>query len=457
MSREETQKAATDTECQLTQEELQTLSDIDSTLYGFLKLNLPENVKKKSLIVKAVKCLEKVLIEFHSTKKYESMMENIAKGNDLDDETEEQFKLYVDIFCKLGHLNLLLEDYSKALSAYQKYLKLKEDHWKNSAFLFGIACVYFHYNSFNCAIKQFRHITYLDPGFIRSNEVHLRLAMMFKFKGDYELSFKHFNLVLIDSNPCTFSKSEIYFHIAHLFEIQGKHKTAKEAYEQLLEKSDLPLNIKAETFKNLGWMHHTVDSLGDKPKRKSLSLNYLEKSIEADPTNGQSLYFLGRCYASLGKVHDAFVSYRSSVDKAEANADTWISIGVLYQQQNQPMDALQAYICAVQLDKSHTAAWSNLGILYENLNQPQDALKCYFNACNGKGPTNPNLLARIKIFQNQISATPASTQRPKQLPCIEDAWNFPISQEIASRQNAAVQGQSVSYRIFIFFFLNIAL
>lgn len=34
--------------------------------------------------------------------------------------------------------------------------------------------------------------------------------------------------------------------------------------------------------------------------------------------------------------------------------------------------------------------------------------------------------------------------RPKQLPCIEDAWNFPISQEIASRQNAAVQGQSVS-------------
>lgn len=25
---------------------------------------------------------------------------------------------------------------------------------------------------------------------------------------------------------------------------------------------------------------------------------------------------------------------------------------------------------------------------------------------------------------------------PKSLPCIEDAWNFPISQEMASRQNA---------------------
>lgn len=132
-------------------------------------------------------------------------------------------------------------------------------------------------------------------------------------------------------------------------------------------------------------MHHTVETLGDKSQRQGLSLHYLQKSIESDPTNGQSLYFLGRIYASLGKIHDAFVSYRSSVDKAEANSDTWCSIGVLYQQQNQPMDALQAYICSVQLDKAHTPAWTNLGLLYENCNQPQDALKCYVNADAGKG------------------------------------------------------------------------
>ena len=112
-------------------------------------------------------------------------------------------------------------------------------------------------------------------------------------------------------------------------------------------------------------MHHTTtDSLGEKPQRQGLSLNLLQKSIEADPTNGQSLYFLGRCYASLGKVHDAFVSYRSSVDRSEGSADTWCSIGVLYQQQNQPMDALQAFICAVQLDKHHGPAWTNLGKIH---------------------------------------------------------------------------------------------
>lgn len=72
-----------------------------------------------------------------------------------------------------------------------------------------------------------------------------------------------------------------------------------------------------------------------------------------------------RCYAQLGKIHDAFTAYRHAIDKAEANADTWCSIGVLYQQQNQPMDALQAYVCAVQLDKNHVAAWTDLGVLYE--------------------------------------------------------------------------------------------
>jgi len=72
-----------------------------------------------------------------------------------------------------------------------------------------------------------------------------------------------------------------------------------------------------------------------------------------------------RCFAQLGKIHDAFTAYRNAIDKAEANADTWCSIGVLFQQQNQPMDALQAYVCAVQLDSNHVAAWTDLGVLYE--------------------------------------------------------------------------------------------
>uniref|UniRef100_A0A8C3JYQ5 [histone H3]-trimethyl-L-lysine(27) demethylase n=1 Tax=Calidris pygmaea TaxID=425635 RepID=A0A8C3JYQ5_9CHAR len=310
-------------------------------------------------------------------------------------------KVESDFFCQLGHFNLLLEDYPKALSAYQRYYSLQSDYWKNAAFLYGLGLVYFHYNAFQWAIKAFQEALYVDPSFCRAKEIHLRLGLMFKVNTDYESSLKHFQLALIDCNPCTLSNAEIQFHIAHLYEIQRKYHSAKEAYEQLLQIENLPAQVKATVLQQLGWMHHTVDQLGDKATKESYAIQYLQKSLEADPNSGQSWYFLGRCYSSIGKVQDAFISYRQSIDKSEASADTWCSIGVLYQQQNQPMDALQAYICAVQLDHGHAAAWMDLGTLYESCNQPQDAIKCYLNATRSKNCSNTSALAaRIKYLQN---------------------------------------------------------
>ncbi|XP_054624838.1 lysine-specific demethylase 6A-like isoform X3 [Dunckerocampus dactyliophorus] len=184
-------------------------------------------------------------------------------------------------------------------------------------------------------------------------------------------------------------------------------------------------------------MHHMVEQLGDKANRDSYAIQCLQKSLEADPNSGQSWYFLGRCYSSIGKVQDAFISYRQSIDKSEASADTWCSIGVLYQQQNQPMDALQAYICAVQLDHSHAAAWMDLGTLYESCNQPHDAIKCYVNATRSKACTNAAVLThRIKCLQAQLSNPQLSSpqSKSKMLPLIEEAWSLPIPAELTSRQ-----------------------
>lgn len=40
------------------------------------------------------------------------------------------------------------------------------------------------------AIKAFQEVLYIDPGFSRSKEIHLRLGLMFKGNTDYELSLK---------------------------------------------------------------------------------------------------------------------------------------------------------------------------------------------------------------------------------------------------------------------------
>ncbi|KAM7041371.1 histone demethylase UTY-like isoform 5-T5 [Molossus nigricans] len=358
----------------LTAEEKEMLDGLDSRLFGFVRLH-EDGARTKTLLGKAVRCYESLILK--------------AEG-----------KVESDFFCQLGHFNLLLEDYPKALSAYQRYYSLQSDYWKNAVFLYGLGLVYFYYNAFHWAIKAFQEVLYVDPSFCRAKEIHLRLGLMFKVNTDYESSLKHFQLALIDCNPCTLSKVEIQFHIAHLYETQQKYHFAKEAYEQLLQTENLPAQVKASVLQQLGWMHHNVDLLGDKATKESYAIQYLQKSLEADPNSGQSWYFLGRCYSSIGKVQDAFISYRQSIDKSEASADTWCSIGVLYQQQNQPMDALQAYICAVQLDHGHAAAWTDLGTLYESCNQPQDAIKCYLNATRSKSCSNTSTLAgRIKFLQ----------------------------------------------------------
>uniref|UniRef100_A0AAX7TSY7 [histone H3]-trimethyl-L-lysine(27) demethylase n=1 Tax=Astatotilapia calliptera TaxID=8154 RepID=A0AAX7TSY7_ASTCA len=394
----------------LTAEERDSLAGIDSSLFGFQKLH-EDGARTKALLMKAVRCYDSLILK--------------AEG-----------KVDPELFCQLGHFNLLLEDYPKALSAYQRYYSLQSDYWKNAAFLYGLGMVYFHYNAFQWAIKAFQEVLYIDPGFSRAKEIHLRLGLMFKVNTDYESSLKHFQLALIDSNPCTLSKAESK-HLFYLFECYKKYRASKEAYESLLQTEDLPAQVKATTLQQLGWMHHTVEQLGDRGSRDSYAIQCLQKSLEADPNSGQSWYFLGRCYSSIGKVQDAFMSYRQSIDKSEANADTWCSIGVLYQQQNQPMDALQAYICAVQLDHSHAAAWMDLGTLYESCNQPHDAIKCYINATRSKGCTNTVALThRIKCLQAQLSNPQLSSlqSKSKMLPLIEEAWSLPIPAELTSRQ-----------------------
>uniref|UniRef100_A0A8C2B7S9 [histone H3]-trimethyl-L-lysine(27) demethylase n=1 Tax=Cyprinus carpio TaxID=7962 RepID=A0A8C2B7S9_CYPCA len=358
----------------LTPQEKDRLASVDSTLFGFQRLH-EDGARTKALLLKAVRCYDVYILK--------------AEG-----------KVEPEVFCQLGHFNLLLEEYPKALSAYQRYYSLQSDYWKNAAFLYGLGLVYFHYNAFHWAIKAFQEVLYIDPSFSRAKEIHLRLGLMFKVNTDYESSLKHFQLALIDSTPCTLSKAE------SKYTPMCKYRIAKEAYESLLQTENLPAQVKATTLQQLGWMHHTVEQLGDKANKSSYAIQCLQKSLEADPNSGQSWYFLG---------------------------------SVLYQQQNQPMDALQAYICAVQLDHSHAAAWMDLGTLYESCNQPQDAIKCYINATCSKSCSNiPTLTARIKCLQAQLCNLPQGSlpSKSKMLPSIEEAWSLPIPAELTSRQGA---------------------
>lgn len=237
-----------------------------------------------------------------------------------------------------------------------------------------------------------------------------------------------------DPTPFTETKEMINFHIGHVYELQGRYEMAKAYYEKVIQSPTCDNQLRAEVLRQLGWMFHTVEEFGQRHQRDESAVKCLSKSLEYDPNNGQTWYFMGRCYAAMSRVHDAFSAYRSSIDKSEANADTWCSIGTLYQQQNQPMDALQAYVCAVQLDKTHSPAWFDLGMLYESLQQFADALHCYQSGIKyGKTEATPAITHRIEILETALKTSAAIFDAlPKQLPSLEEALALPIAAELTA-------------------------
>lgn len=77
---------------------------------------------------------------------------------------------------------------------------------------------FFCFHLYRRATKAFQKLLYVCPDFARSNEVHLRLGLMFKVNHDYVAALKHLQLALHDSSPCTRTKLESKLsHIACVF------------------------------------------------------------------------------------------------------------------------------------------------------------------------------------------------------------------------------------------------
>lgn len=338
----------------------------------------------------------------------------------------------------------------KTLAQYQSRYQSSERPWDQVTLMYGLGLIYMHFNAYDWAIRAFRETLYVQPNFPKVRDVHTRLGLIFKATGQFELSEKHFKLAISDTRPesGTSSNLELEFHLAHLAEIQGKIKQARDAYERLLQENNLPSQLSANIHRQLGWMYFQTDidplSTSHNSKQQQFNpnqsashtnkidaaLNHLNIAYRTD-NDSRTSYYLGRCFTTIGKFQNAFASYRSVIDREESTADTWCSIGVLYHRQNQLTDALQAYIRAVQFDKRHTVAWMNLGILYESHNQFHDALKCYKHTLrsNPSDIDNPIIL-RIKYLQKQISDIETSLGNNRRLKTsdvllsLEDLWNL---------------------------------
>ncbi|KAG8331245.1 Lysine-specific demethylase 6A [Homalodisca vitripennis] len=86
-----------------------------SRQFGFLKLNSPEQSKKKELVVKAVKYLERMLVQAQEQKQRNKTLRK--DENKSPESSSKDINIDPKTFCKLGHFHLLLEDYSKGIAS----------------------------------------------------------------------------------------------------------------------------------------------------------------------------------------------------------------------------------------------------------------------------------------------------------------------------------------------------
>ncbi|KAL3074208.1 hypothetical protein niasHS_015038 [Heterodera schachtii] len=448
---------------------------------SLLSFDFPQRKKysKSSILIRALRETERSLVQLIKRKS-----DRAENQRNAVEEKERMFGIYL----RLGHVNLLAEDFARALSAYQRAYKCKrDDFWRDPSALYGLGLCYFHFRTYRPVIDLFCQLLFSHPYTANSvlSDVHVRLGLSFKSVDNIPLALKHLTIAFEEGHEeCAFPKHFLRFQIAHCFDIAGDVRKAVEEYRKLIDESTVVKfsnHLLAAIYSRLGWIslctrerepkEHQYQKLKDAEK-------LLCKARELSPTDSKANCYLGLCYSEqrreLAKkgaeeqqqpnaangqqqqprynadqaAQNAFVSYRTAIDSDESDANIWRSIGVLYQQQNQPIDALQAFACAVQLNDRHFGAWLDLGHLYESHRQYAEALAAYTKALKATSEPPEQLRTRILAIERELSQIGGpknyslllqqqnQTNRRSDsilLPSIENAWQLGIPAQVRQR------------------------
>ncbi|TQW03091.1 transcriptional corepressor Cyc8 [Cordyceps javanica] len=332
----------------------------------------------------------------------------LLKGREAFDKALEFFRTIVDMdrnngeaWGNLGHCFLMTENLQKAYDAYQQALVNLRDP-KDPMLWYGIGILYDRYGSYDYAEEAFSQVMQIQPDFEKANEIYFRLGIIYKQQQKYPQSLEASSSHALRGSHLTFY---IWFQIGHVHEQQKDFDNAKAAYQRVLDHSP----THAKVLQQLGWLHHQQSNSYEYQDR---AIQYLEKSVNADNTDAQSWYLLGRCYMSQQKYPKAYEAYQQAVYRDGKNPTFWCSIGVLYYQINQYRDALDAYSRAIRLNPYISEVWYDLGTLYESCNnQISDALDAYQRAAE-LDPGNPHIKNRLQLLRSGNGGAPPAAPQP---------------------------------------------
>ena len=122
------------------------------------------------------------------------------------------------------------------------------------------------------------------------------------------------------------------------------------------------------------------------------SLAELNKSLEEDPENAQSLYYRGRTYQKMNKLDLALDDLLASVELDPNNVAAFEVIGWIYMNRKNYKESIRYYSKVIEQDPNNAKAYHNRAGLYARLGEIKKARidvniaceKGYADACKMK-------------------------------------------------------------------------
>ena len=234
----------------------------------------------------------------------------------------------------------------------------------------------------------------MDPHFEKANEIYFRLGIIYKHQGKWSQALECFRYIL-PQPPAPLQGWDIWFQLGSVLESMGEWQGAKEAYEHVLAQNQ----HHAKVLQQLGCLYGMSNVQFYDPQK---ALDYLLKSLEADPSDATTWYHLGRVHMIRTDYTAAYDAFQQAVNRDSRNPIFWCSIGVLYYQISQYRDALDAYTRAIRLNPYISEVWYDLGTLYETCNnQLSDALDAYKQAAR-LDVNNVHIRERLEALTKQL-------------------------------------------------------
>jgi len=267
---------------------------------------------------------------------------------------------------EIGQLTTAAETYKKFIEinpgpAWTAYSKLGE--------------VYIKLQQYDKAVSAFEEVIKSTPNDIRAN---YNLAYAYDMCGETEKAIEIYKK-LINLTP---DQAETYYNrIFRVYDKKGDFNKALEIGMELVNKYP----DKAIYYYYVGIEHF---KLGNNEK----ALEFFNKTIELDPNNASAYYNSGLVYFRLKKFDSAAEVFERFLELQPNNADACYNLGSAYLQLKKYEKALKPLQKAVELRPDFALAHYNLAITYYLLKDQLSANEEYKILTS----LDPNLAAKLK-------------------------------------------------------------